>query len=201
MKMALHVVIAAIIGSPTLLAQDDVRLLDCQTTFPPELTAAALERRFGAHQIGAGDIPAGEGRFDEVTVLFPASPEDRIEIVWRDKEARRSPGQMWVRGERSRWHTRTGLTVGTDLRSVEKLNRRPFRLAGFGWDYSGTVVSWQGGRLEAPKSSGCRLRAVFDGGGQDSAISRQVLGDRLFSSAHPAMQALNPRIERLWLEY
>ena len=85
---------------------------------------------------------------------------------------------------------------------VERLNRRPFRLAGFGYDHSGTQVSWQGGKLEATASSPCKVRAVFsEGRGVEvEALTRQVSG-REFSSGDPAMQAINPRVEKLWLAY
>jgi hypothetical protein len=177
------------------------RLLDCESTFPLQLTAAALEKKFGSEELGSGEIYTGEGRIHPVTVLFPTSAEDRVEIVWWDQARKRSPAQVWIRGERSRWRTRMGLTVGMDLRSVERLNRRPFALTGFHWDYAGTVISWRNGRLSASESSTCSVRAVFVEPANDSPLSREVQGDRNFSSDHPAMQALNPRIEQLWLEY
>jgi hypothetical protein len=107
---------------------------------------------------------------------------------------------VWIRGEQSRWRTPTGLTVGLDLRFVERLNRRPFLLAGFGFD-AGTETSWRDGRLAAPEGSACGVRAVFAEPHDRAPHSRQVQGGRQFSSGHPAMQALNPRIEKIWLEY
>jgi len=184
-----------------LPAEQAGRILDCESTFPPQLTAAVLEKTFGAQHLGAGEIHTGEGQFHEVTVLFPKSAEDRVEIVWKDTVQKHSPAQVWICGERSRWKTRTGLTVGMDLRSVEALNRRPFLLTGFSYDYAGTETSWRNGKLAASKSSPCNVRAVFAEPRVETAFSRQVLGGGEFSSGHPAMQALNPRIERLWLAY
>jgi hypothetical protein len=200
-RIAGFVFAVAATASAHALQQRPGRLLDCESTFPVQLTAATLEEKYGSEELGSGEIYTGEGRFHPVTILFPKSAEDRVEIVWRDQERKRSPAQVWIRGERSRWRTRTGLTVGMDLRSVERLNRRPFTLTGFHWDYAGTVMSWRDGRLSAAESSACRVRAVFVEPAIDSPVSRQLLGDRNFSSGHPAMQALNPRIEQLWLEY
>jgi hypothetical protein len=88
-----------------------------------------LAGTFGAQNVGAGEIHTGdEGRVFPVTVLFPTSAEDRVEIVWKDDSAKRAPVQVWLRSGRSRWKTRTGLTVGMDLRSVEALNRRPLSM-------------------------------------------------------------------------
>ena len=161
----------------------------------------ALENKYRTQQLGTGDIHTGEDRFDEVTILFPGSPADRVEIVGKDNEGKREPAQVWIRAEQSRWRTPTGLTVGLDMRSVERLNRGPFVLAGFGFDYAGTETSWRDGRLAAPKGSACGVRAVFAEPPDRAPHSRQVQGGREFSSGHPAMQALNPRIEKIWLEY
>jgi hypothetical protein len=179
------------------------RILDCESTFPPDLTVAALEKTFGAQHVGTDQrhTPGDSGEVDEVTVLFPSTPENRVEIVWIDETQKRAPAQVWIRGERSRWKTRDGLTLGLDLRSVEALNGRPFLLAGFSFDYSGTQTSWRNGQLAAPTSSPCGVRVVFVDPPDGTPGSRQVLGGRQFSSGHPAMQAINPRIEKLWLEY
>ena len=98
------------------------------------------------------------------------------------------------------------LSLGSTLRQIERLNGKPFRLTGFGWDYSGTVVDCNEGRL---KEVGCvdpgepsrgiqgrklLVRLIPD---DEKRINREyqaVLGDREFSSDHPAMQKLNPRI-------
>ena len=45
-----------------------------------------------------------------------------MEIVWTDEMQKRSPAQVWLRVERSRWKTRNGVTLGMDLRSVEAFN-------------------------------------------------------------------------------
>ena len=84
---------------------------------------------------------------------------------------------------------------------MEAFNRRPFLLAGFSWDHSGTQISWRDGRLAAAPSSPCNVRVVFAEPAETPPFSRQVLGAGRFSSGHPAMQALNPRIDRLWLAY
>lgn len=182
-----------------LPARDAGRLLDCDSTFPPTLTAADLVKTYGPQNLGSGQIHTGEGRFHNVTVLFPHSVEDKLEIVWFDEAHKQAPAQVWIRSKRSRWRTKTGLTVGMDLRSVERLNGRPFVLSGFGWDYAGTVVSWRNGKLDP--ASRCSVRATFAEPRDESEISRQVAGGRDFSSRHPGMRAVNPRVEWVWLEY
>jgi hypothetical protein len=94
----------------------------------------------------------------------------------------------------SPWTVAPGVSLGTRLSALERLNGRPFRLFGFAWDYGGTVADWEGGRLDALwPGQLVRLRLQPEGGA-DGALARLVGGERLFSSAHPAMRALDPRV-------
>ena len=110
-----------------------------------------------------------------------------------------SPRFVTIRGDTSAWHTADGVTLGTRLARLAQLNGRPFVLMGFGWDYSGTVVSWNGGRLAADSVGGrfiVRLRPTVTGPIADS-LQRDVLGDREYSSDRPAMSRLDPAIYEL----
>lgn len=93
--------------------------------------------------------------------------------------------------------------MGTSLKELERMNGRPFLLAGFAWDYSGTVTSWKKGaltknfetdghvilRLDSPRSN-----AVAE------AEYNEVLGDRDYPSNNSVMQKLNPRVYQVvWL--
>jgi hypothetical protein len=74
-------------------------------------------------------------------------------------------------------------------------------LTGFAWDYSGTVTSWEEGSLDsdlqAPGGVVLRLGAPMDK--LTEAESREVQGDGEFSSHHPIMKKLNPRVyEIVW---
>jgi hypothetical protein len=94
--------------------------------------------------------------------------------------------------------------IGTDLRTLEALNGRPFHLSGFAWDYSGTISAFDGGHLDTLWGGGpdvaptVMLRLSPAAGAPDSLFS-QVIGDREFSSQHPAMVALNPRVYQILL--
>jgi len=95
------------------------------------------------------------------------------------------------------WKTAEGIATGTSLLQLEKLNGHAFHLAGFAWDYSGTVTSWDGGRLAPLRVGGVKL-SLDPGPRLEPALARklyeQVQGDGFFPSSHPAMQALNPRV-------
>ena len=124
------------------------RLLECTSTFVKEASAESLAKRFGAANVRSGEVYVGEGSYESGTVVFADSVEDRVEILWNDSQAQRLPRIVQIRGNKSHWRTASGLTLGIDLLTVERLNRRPFRLLGFEWDYQGTVTSWAGGTIE-----------------------------------------------------
>ena len=183
-------------------------ILSCDSIFGREISAADLAQRFGATNVRDTLIYLGEGFSERGAVLFPDSSDLKMEILWADTLAQRMPRSVRIRGEASRWRTSEGLALGLDLQTVERINRRPFRLMGFAWDYEGTVMSWGGGQLEAPDSSAYTIRVRFrpDVSAADTASEMwkwylQVQGDQEFSSGHRAMQALNPRVFEVRLDY
>ena len=152
-------------------------------------TYEALVKKFGAANVKKSDIDVGEGETQPGAVVFPDDPERRLEVIWN------GPDQLsFVIHEKSRWKS-AGISLGTSLKQVERLNGKAFNLAGFGWDYSGTVNSWNGGQLQ-PKRPACRFIVRFspDDSGQRQELVAQVSGEQDFSSAHPVMQQLNPRV-------
>ncbi len=173
-------------------------------------TRQMLADRYGAGNLSDQDIELGEGETEPGTVLFPHDPTRTIDILWKDAKVKISPKRLTIRGTRSRWKTAHGISLGTSLKQLEAINRRSFSLCGFGWDYSGTVLSWQGGALgrelvEARMESEGRGRVILrlmptEDSGRVRAEISAVQGDRSFSSGHPAMQKLDPRIyEIVWI--
>jgi hypothetical protein len=187
--------------------QTDRFLFAC-SAFPASMTDVDLRKRFGPENVTTGSVadPFGsEGDETEGTLLFAKDENARLEIAWRDIDGARRLALIRRLADRGRWHTSSGIRSGTDLKTIEKLNRRPFRLVGLAFDLQGTVVWWSGGRLEADDSADChigmRLRVNSSRTGATAALERQVTGDKEFSSGHPAMQALNPTVYELVLWY
>jgi len=194
---------AAVLHSAS--SADEAPALDCNSTFPPNTSVEALRERFGAKNLTSADIDVGEGMHESGTKLFADAPHESVEMLWKDSINSRNLRMVRVRGEVSAWRTVHGLTLGTDLKTLEKINGVPFTLAGFDWDYSGTVTSWAGGLLADPLGV-CRMtvRLAPKPPNQDPVTSQwhdQVIGDLDFSSNHPAMQELNPRIYSIEFYY
>jgi hypothetical protein len=178
-------------------------ILSC-TAFSAKITAAELVARYGSANVKADKIHIGEGEYEDGTVLYSDEPKRRAELVWEEQDNKRLLRMIRITGAESQWRTSQGLTLGLTLRAVEKLNRGPFRLSGFGWDYGGTTISWSGGSLESKDSKDCGVWARFRPGPSNPAgirLSRQVSGDREFSSGHPGMQASNARVYQFGLYF
>ena len=185
--------------------QASALVLSC-ASFPPTASATSLQQSLGSPDVDSTSVPLGETEGDMVpaTVLFPHVTSRRIEIVWKDRAARRNPRYVWLRGRPTVWKTPQGITIGTSLHELERMNGHAFHLAGFAFDMAGAVTSWDGGRLTALSSSDCKVRvwaASVDARGARSKWYHQVQGDRDFSSGHPAMQALNPRVSQLRMDF
>jgi hypothetical protein len=190
------------------VSQEKTLSFSCET-FGARISESDLKARFGSANVTTGLVPWGgaEGDFNEGTILFADRPEARLEIYWKNRAEKRDPNWINVRGTKSLWRSPGGVMLGTDLKTVERLNGRPFRLLGFGTDLSGGLYSWSGGLLERHNIGGCRMGFRFvppnayTSQPELQALSRQVIGERVYSSGHPAMQALNPRVEEAVIMY
>ena len=167
-------------------------------------TRESLIRAYGMANVQDQDVDLGEGETAPGTVLFPKDEHRSIEIVWKDSDKKTEPQFLTIRGCVSDWMTVHNISLGTSLRELEKLNGRPFHLAGFDWDYSGTVTSWDGGTLATELNSGNgRVILRFSCSGEKTTPDEQlqVAGDGNFSSRHPVMQKMNPIVGEIVWEF
>lgn len=162
-----------------------------------------LARSFGASKVADKDVDVGEGETEPGTLVFPNDPERLIEILWRDPDKKTEPKSATISGKKSRWHAVHGISLGTSLSELERLNGRPFHLAGFDWDYSGTILSWDGGVLARELDGGdgrVILRLDSDRANVTQQERSQVEGDSEFSSQHPVMHKLDPDVyQMIWV--
>jgi len=166
-------------------------------------TEADLIKLYGAKNVKRGDMDLGEGFTEPATFLFQDDPLSKIAISWKDKEKQAYPARIQIDGQKSGWNTYGRVTLGTSLKELEKLNGGSFELFGFEWDYSGTVASWEMGKLEEIfRQKGkvvLRLSPTKNALGQTPEYE-SVLGEGPFPSTNPAMQKLNPCVYRIiWL--
>jgi hypothetical protein len=156
---------------------------------------------YGSANVRDTSIVLGEGETAPGAMIYPDDPQRRIELIWSDPTHKRGTSRVVLRGERSRWMLPRDISLGTRLSDLEEKNGRPFRLAGFGWDYAGVIVSWDGGALDSILGPSVKLylepRVEERAGPEYSS----VLGDRDFASNLPAMRTLNPRIYQIFVDF
>jgi hypothetical protein len=167
-----------------------------------------LIKIFGKQNVKRANVPVGEGETQPGTVIFPNDSRRKLFILWRDA-TRQRPEKITISGKNTFWKTDRGITIGTTLRTIEELNGGAFALTGFGWDYSGTVLHSNGGRIsELGNASGeeitgrtLLLRLEPASALQRTAEYKAVLGDGKFLSDNPAMRKLNPSVYEIIVEF
>lgn len=169
-------------------------------------TENLLVRQFGATNVKDDSLDVGEGQMVAGTVLFPTDSARRVEIFWDDSApAHTRINMLRVRGTHSLWTVTPDVTLGTSLADLETLNGRPFTLAGFDWDYGGTVTSWNGGTLDSlwgGGANGARGQVgirLNEGDNLPRSVTRQISGDGQFSSSLPAMRAASAVVRELYV--
>lgn len=202
----------AIASALPATAQDVPPVLSCGGPISGTATHAALVRAFGARNVAPGKIALGEGETETGTVIFGSDPARRLEVLWHDVRKRIRPRSVTIRGGNRaptspashRWSIATSsslpsLSLGQSLSQVEASNGRPFELAGFEWDYSGTATNWRGGALSR-LAGGCQLVVRFEPAHDlSSEVQDAVVGDQTFSSNDPKMRAARPVIYEMGL--
>lgn len=169
-----------------------------------ETGEADLRRLFGSVVVKSDSIHLGEGEYRPGTVLYPDDSLRQVEITWQDTIERRRPWRATVRGRRSVWHVDGQITLGTTLQELQRLNGKPFNMSGYGWDYGGRVIDWNGGVLDTTlHRNGYRIGFSLDtdSAGQETKARSQISGDHPYSSSLPALQELNPSVWEIFLDF
>lgn len=116
---------------------------------------ADLKKTFGEENVkhSKGYYPEGLGEYEN-SLLFPGTPNE-VEFVWQDDTlhfsglaeiAIRADREGWENVDEIAWKTTDGIGVGTRLKELQDINKKPFEFGGFGWDYEGWT-NWGDGYL------------------------------------------------------
>lgn len=166
---------------------------------------ADLRKIYGSKNVLSGEVGLGEGDTVEGTIIYPDDPLKRLEIVWKDEKTKIAPDYAQFGGDKSLWTIAPGISLGTSLKTIERINGRGFVLMGFEWDYAGTVVSWRGGRLARRFGKDNELVTLrLSPQKYTGALTKDldaVSGDADFSSKNKSMQKINPRVYSVTVKF
>jgi hypothetical protein len=155
-------------------------------------TLADVARTYGEANVRLKRVHGAEGDPGVVSlVLFPDDSTRRIEVAFSDTVNLRYPRMVTLRGSLSMWHTIAGVSLGTTVDELQKLNEKPFEFNGFGWDYGGQIVNWHGGAMSRDTSIAIRLDALHL---FDNKPYRSVMGERKVSSSNRLARELRPYV-------
>ncbi|MEJ2244849.1 MAG: hypothetical protein P8Y80_02000 [Acidobacteriota bacterium] len=95
---------------------------------------------FGKANVLREEIHIDEGYFEIGTSVFKGTPNE-MSIFWKQQEVSdpKFPRRVIIQSAGTNWKTEDGLTIGTTIEELLKINGDHFTFAGFGWDYEGVV--------------------------------------------------------------
>jgi hypothetical protein len=167
-------------------------------------TRANLVQMFGTNNVEDGNPEMDDDPTESRTFVSFPQPNQTVDIVW-------AAGMKGTRIQTillsqnppfdSKWHTVDGITLGTTLQQLEKLNKRPFALAGFDWDESGVVTSWRGGALHQKLETSCGSMDVRLDPDPGANYDPQLSGEASILSSLPAMHNLNPKVILIVIDF
>jgi hypothetical protein len=177
------------------------RVIQCDGPFGRNASHASLVKAFGNNNVVYRDIEGAQDKKTKASILYPADPKARLELIWQDERTRRRPTLIRAK-DQSAWAAANGIRIGTALAEIEKMNGKPFKLSGFDWDHGGRVTDWRGGALAKPQPGGCVLSIEFvhpEDAPEDSLT--KVSGDREILSDDADMRAVEPYVAVMTFSY
>ncbi|MBN8417546.1 MAG: hypothetical protein J0L73_01375 [Verrucomicrobia bacterium] len=150
----------------------------------PGMTVTDIERAYGKGSLKQQKIPGAEGEEIDGAKLF-ADTDRELEIVWDpDNEKKQVVFDIRVMGKA--WKFENGLKSGMTVEEVEKINGKPFKIAGFEWDYGG-YANFEGGKLDGKVS--IRFSPTTEN------IPEYLSGDKQLSSTDKKLRAAKPLVD------
>ncbi len=146
---------------------------------------ADLARIYGAANVNYAKVPAAEGQEQAGAFIHQGTPNE-LQLGFTEDGKRIE----FIRIVGKNWATREGLRIGTSLAELERINGGPFQFSGFGWDYGGAVFA----RGKALAGIGITIAPTKN---EDSKEAQRVMGDRKFSSRHPALKNLGVAVSSI----
>jgi hypothetical protein len=116
------------------------------------------------------------------TVVYPKDPLKIIKIHWKDVAAKKYPKSAHLSGSKSNWKLADGISLGTSLKELVKINGKAFTFYGFGWDLNGCIKSWEKGNIESKYSDLIGI-CLSEGRSLSAEEQKEVIGNRVLNSS------------------
>ena len=171
----------------------------CGGAFAKNSSHLKLAQIFGAQNVTFTEVDGPQNSKLPATVLYPKDPKRHLEVLWSNEAARADTRLVVINGQ-STWSGPKGLRVGLPITALEKLNGKPFQLAGFDQDNAGTALDWQGGALEK-MPGGCNVGLRLAPDAKASAEARSAAAGKPLMSNDAVVRAVNPKVAEILIGY
>lgn len=154
-----------------------------------ETNGMALIKIFGKKNIKTITTESDElGLPGEIyTYVYPNS-KNEIQIRWNEQK----PWIVSIYKNGTQWRTLEGLTIGSSINELVKINKRNFVISGYGWEYGGYVTSWNNGELTKYKGK----LDVFLDEGNGTLKGSNFIGEKLrISSDDQQLLQAKPKVK------
>jgi len=150
----------------------------------PGMTVMDIGRAYGKQNLKLQKIPGAEGEEIDGAKLF-ADTDRELVIVW-DPDNDKKQVVFDIRVVGIAWKFDNGLKAGMTVAEVEKINGKPFKIAGFEWDYGG-YANFEGGKLAG------KVSIRFNPSTEN--VPAYLAGDKQLSSTDKQLRAAKPLVE------
>ncbi len=185
--------------APPKPAAGPPRAVACAGTFAKNSSHLKLATVYGSQNLTFAEVDGPQNSKLMASVLFPKDPKRRLEVLWNNEAARSDTALVVINGQ-STWTGPKGLRLGLPIAALEKLNGKPFQLAGFDQDNAGTALDWQAGAFDKVPG-GCKLgiRLAPDPKAPDDA--RAAAAGKILMSSDAVVRAVQPKIAEIIIGY
>jgi len=172
-------------------------------------TRADLDALFRKENVQERNLDISEGP-EVATVVFGDEPSAALAVTWDREHVSTIHICFRTQTGPCRWRTASGIRIGLPMQELQKLNEKPFQVAGYGFDGQGAVTSWRHGQLEEdPSACGhlvVRLTPAAELLGrsmskEEASLLKQLQGDKPYSSNYLPLLELNPIVSALEIQF
>ncbi len=155
-------------------------------------THASLVQKLSPGEVIKENLQIGEDQTVQGTILYP-NTNNELRIYWQNEDFEHLR-QIIISKPGGEWRTGDGIHVGLSISEITSINGTPFELTGFQWDFAGTTLNWQGGKLNP------NLTLSFDYHG-DISIYPFLIGDKVISSDNSSLLKLKPQVRQILVSF
>jgi hypothetical protein len=171
----------------------------CAGAFAKNSSHLKLAQAYGPMNLTFAEVDGPQNTKLMASVLYPSDPKRHLEVLWNNEAARADTSLIVITGQ-STWTGPKGLHLGLPIAALEKLNGKPFQLAGFDQDNAGAALDWQGGALEKIPG-GCKVSVRMVPDPKATEDTRKAAAGKTLMSNDAVVRAVQPKLAEILIGY